>query len=326
MAFQDFDHISERRKNERKQKVKKRIIIASVSTIAVVLLIAAAICGVVYSKRQSDHSDNGSSSPQGKPPKEISQSQKAVQMICAPTDYKQTCETSLSKAVSSNSSTAAPEPKDLLKAAISVVANELKNAINHTSTFKFDTPQLKGAFEDCLLLLEDATAELNNSISSVAGQSLGKLYLTTPDLNNWLSAVMSYQQTCIDGFPEGELKSSLQKALNNARELTSNALAIINQVSSVFSKFIQAPPAANRSLLSHDQSSLDKDGLPTWMTHEDRRMLKAQPAKLTPNVIVAKDGSGKFTSISAALAAMPPAYQGRYVYATWFDFFRIKRS
>ncbi|KAH7852819.1 hypothetical protein Vadar_029573 [Vaccinium darrowii] len=313
MAFQDFDHISERRKNERKQKVKKRIIIASVSTIAVVLLIAAAICGVVYSKRQSDHSDNGSSSPQGKPPKEISQSQKAVQMICAPTDYKQTCETSLSKAVSSNSSTAAPEPKDLLKAAISVVANELKNAINHTSTFKFDTPQLKGAFEDCLLLLEDATAELNNSISSVAGQSLGKLYLTTPDLNNWLSAVMSYQQTCIDGFPEGELKSSLQKALNNARELTSNALAIINQVSSVFSKFIQAPPAANRSLLSHDQSSLDKDGLPTWMTHEDRRMLKAQPAKLTPNVIVAKDGSGKFTSISAALAAMPPAYQGRYV-------------
>ncbi|KAK6143098.1 hypothetical protein DH2020_023446 [Rehmannia glutinosa] len=42
-------------------------------------------------------------------------------------------------------------------------------------------------------------------------------------------------------------------------------------------------------------------------------MLKADGTKFTPNVTVAKDGSGKFTMISAALDAMPEKYSGRYV-------------
>ncbi|KAL6974669.1 pectinesterase [Sarracenia purpurea var. burkii] len=314
MAFQDFDHISERRRNERKQKLKKRIIIASVSTIVLLLLIAAAICVVVYASHHSRHSNNGT--PPAQPVKQISQSEKAIKMICAPTDYKQTCESSLSKTLGSNSS--ALHPVDLLKAAISVIDTELKKAINQVSTIKFKTPEQKGAFEDCMILLGDANDELNNSISSVGGQNLGKFSSITPDLNNWLSAVMSYQQTCIDGFPEGELKSALKKALTTTRELTSNGLAIITQLTSVFSNFLQAPAAINRRLLSVESSTtampLDEDGLPSWMSHEDRRMLKSEPnKKLTPNVIVAKDGSGKFTTISDALAAIPAKYQGRYI-------------
>ncbi|GFS38474.1 plant invertase/pectin methylesterase inhibitor superfamily [Actinidia rufa] len=168
-------------------------------------------------------------------------------------------------------------------------------------------PNRKGHFEDCMVLLQDATEELYSSISHVDGQNLGKLSTTTPELNNWLSAVIAYQQTCIDGFPEGELKSALQKELKNTKELTSNALAIISQVTSVFSNFVQAPPA-NRHLLS-----TDKDGLPSWMTHEDRRMLKGKSQKFIPNVIVAKDGSGTFKTISDALAAIPPKYAGRYI-------------
>ncbi|CAL5376842.1 unnamed protein product [Camellia sinensis] len=328
MAFQDFDHISERRKRERQQKLKKRIIIASILIIVLLLAVAAAVCFVLYKNRLSstnNHSNNGTSngkgnSPPSHPTKEggVSQSQKAIKMICAPTDYKQACESSLLKAVGSNSS-ATPKPKDLLKAAISVAALELNKAKNQTATFKFETPEQQGAFEDCMVLLDDATEELNSSISDINNQNLGKLSSATPDLNNWLSAVMSYQQTCIDGFPEGEMKTAMQKALKNTREHTSNALAIITQVASVFSNFLQAPAtgSTNRHLLttsSTTTASLDEDGLPSWMTHEDRRVLKVKAAdKFTPNVTVAKDGSGNFSTITAALAAMPKKYQGRYV-------------
>ncbi|XP_057466931.1 probable pectinesterase/pectinesterase inhibitor 13 [Actinidia eriantha] len=301
MAFQDFNLISERRQNEKKQKLKKKIIIGSVSAFVLLLVIASAVCVVIYNNRQSN---NAKGSPPAKSEKEISQSQKAIKMICAPTDYKQTCESSLSKVLGGSTSS---QPKDLLKAAISVAAVELNMAINQTSTLKFETSEQKGAFEDCMVLLQDATEELRSSISHVDGQNLGKLSSSTPELNNWLSAVISYQQTCIDGFPEGELKSALQKELKNTKELTSNALAIISQVTSVFSNFVQAPPA-NRHLLS-----TDKDGLPSWMTHEDRRMLKGKSQKLIPNVIVAKDGSGAFKTISDALAAIPPKYAGRYI-------------
>uniref|UniRef100_A0A5B7C2I7 Pectinesterase n=1 Tax=Davidia involucrata TaxID=16924 RepID=A0A5B7C2I7_DAVIN len=306
MAFQDFDHISERRRNERKQKVKKRITIVVVSTIVVLLIVAAAVCAVVYKNRHI--SDSSNKTPPAQPAKEVSQSQKVIKMMCASTDYKQTCENHLSKAVRSNG-TSAPQPKDFLKAAFSVASIELIKAINQTSALKFDTPEQKGAFEDCTVLLQDATEELNSSISNVDGTNPGKLSSRTPDLNNWLSAVMSYQQTCVDGFPEGKLKSALQKSFKDTKELTSNALAIVSQVSSLFSTF-QIPAGANRHLLATD--SLE-DGLPSWMSHEDRRMLKAQEDKLTPNVTVAKDGSGNFTTVSDALAAMPAKHKGRYV-------------
>jgi pectinesterase len=39
---------------------------------------------------------------------------------------------------------------------------------------------------------------------------------------------------------------------------------------------------------------------------------KGWRSKITPNVIVAKDGSGQFKTIMEALAAYPKGYKGRY--------------
>ncbi|KAK4486766.1 hypothetical protein RD792_006653 [Penstemon davidsonii] len=132
----------------------------------------------------------------------------------------------------------------------------------------------------------------------------GKLSARTPDINNWLSAVLSYQQTCIDGFPDGEEKSKLEKLLKNGKELGSNALAIVSEVSSVLSKVHGGE--VKRSLLVSDE-------YPRWMDGEHRRMLKADVSEYTPNATVAKDGSGNFTTVSEALNAMPEKYTGRYM-------------
>ncbi|KAL6330717.1 hypothetical protein AAG906_009145 [Vitis piasezkii] len=313
MAFQDFGHLSERRRIERQQRFKKRIYIGAVSAVVVILLVAVGVFVAVT--RSDDHgNDNGNGNGQKtaaavKPQKQVSHNDKAIKTICSATDYKQTCENSLSKLSRSNSTLS--QPKDLLKVAISAASDGLQKAFGKTVTFKFDTPEEKDAYEDCKVLMQNAKEELEASISQVSASN--KLSSVTQELNNWLSAVMSYQATCIDGFPEGPLKTNMEKTFKSAKELTSNALAIVSKVTSILSSFDLT--GANRHLLAQESSgpSLANNGLPIWMTREDRRVLKPKESNLTPNAVVAKDGSGNFTTISAALVAMPPKYPGRYV-------------
>jgi Plant invertase/pectin methylesterase inhibitor/Pectinesterase len=133
----------------------------------------------------------------------------------------------------------------------------------------------------------------------------------------WLSAVVSYQETCIDGFPDGDLKTKMKKAMKDGKELSSNALAILAKLSDFLSALnIKINiPGFNRRLLSEESAypELDKDGIPTWVSEDDRRILVGKvKGDLKPNVVVAKDGSGAFTSINAAINAIPKDHEGRY--------------
>ena len=56
-----------------------------------------------------------------------------------------------------------------------------------------------------------------------------------------------------------------------------------------------------------------KDGFPTWVKPGDRRLLQASSPASKANVVVAKDGSGKYTTVSEAVNAAPKSNSGRYV-------------
>ena len=305
MAFQDFGQWSERRRIERQQKFRKRVFIAAFSVVLIILLVAVGVFVAVSKAGENGNGSGKKTASAVKPQKQVSHNEKAVKSICATTDYKQTCENSLSKISRSRNATLT-KPKELVKAAISAVSNGLQKAFNDSVKLNLNTPKAKNAYEDCTVLIQNAQEELDASISLVAASS--RPYSVTQELNNWLSAVMSYQATCIDGFSEGPLKTRLNKTFQSSRELTSNALAIVSQVTSILSSLQSQSPGANRHLLADD------DGLPSWMTSEDRRILKPQETPLNPNATVAKDGSGNFTTISAALAAMPAKFPGRYIH------------
>ncbi|TYI66994.1 hypothetical protein E1A91_D09G266300v1 [Gossypium mustelinum] len=49
------------------------------------------------------------------------------------------------------------------------------------------------------------------------------------------------------------------------------------------------------------------------MGHAERRLLQAKPTDLKPNVVVAKDGSGKYDTITKALAEVPPKSPNRFI-------------
>ncbi|CAI0439236.1 unnamed protein product [Linum tenue] len=101
-----------------------------------------------------------------------------------------------------------------------------------------------------------------------------------------MSYVISYQELCVDGFDEDStVRTDVRQSTEVGSQLTDNVLTILGG---------------------------KNGGYPTWMSAADRKLLASNP-KMTPNAVVAKDGSGQYKTISAALAAYPKNFQGRYV-------------
>lgn len=223
-------------------------------------------------KKNNDNKSHSRAQQSTTPNKDhmVAHSEKMVKLVCSSTDYKEKCEGPLNKAMEDDPKLT--QPKDLLKAYVKFAEDEVSKAFNKTISMKFETEQEKGAFEDCKKLFEDAKDDIATSISELEKIEMKNLSQRTPDFNSWLSAVISFQQNCVDGFPEGNTKTELQTLFNDSKEFVSNSLAILSQVASTLST-IQTL-AHDRSLLSHNSNSpvasLDKtDGLPSWMNHED---------------------------------------------------------
>ncbi|GKC10354.1 putative pectinesterase/pectinesterase inhibitor 45 [Tanacetum coccineum] len=257
----------------------------------------------INNDKNNDNKDlnKGKSSDAGNEDQKVVQTQKAVKTICQSTDYKETCESGIEKSLSTKSK-GFPGPNDFVNAAISAASDEFDNAITQTAEFmKAETapPNQKPTFDVCKQVFEDAQNDFNHTKNATMGST------TSHDVRNWLSAVMTYQQTCIDALAEDATRTSIEQALKTTKEMTSNSLAIVSS----FNKDAPSPgPASHRRLLS----SADND-FPVWMARNTRRLLKADTPSLKPNVTVAKDGSGNFVTISKALEALPEDYQGRYV-------------
>ncbi|KAK8490293.1 hypothetical protein V6N12_012428 [Hibiscus sabdariffa] len=236
---------------------------------------------------------------------------KLVTSFCQGSTYKSLCAETLTKNIALNPKLAT-EPKELIKSSITSTTEELDKAFAKASKIVLNTEVEKRAFDVCREVMENAKEELQSSAARVGTIVPGKLP-TNGDLTNWLSAVMSYQETCVDSFPEGPVKHEFGTTLNNSELYTSNSLAMVRDLARLMNLH-QEKPILKHHLLQTGFSLLAKDGLPIWMNHEERRLLKEEKDYMPkPNVTVAQDGTGNFRTINEALVAMPPKYEGRYV-------------
>ncbi|PON64845.1 Pectinesterase inhibitor domain containing protein [Parasponia andersonii] len=283
-----------------------KVTVAGVSIILVVGVVIALIAGVSHKSGSGSPSD-------GK--EELSTSSKAVAAICRPTDYKQACVESLGAAADN----ATASPKDLIQAAINSTIRHVVEAMQKSSTLAQNstTAPQKMSLEDCKDLLDFAADELQASFSTVGDSDLHTVHDREAELMNWLSAVVSYQQTCLDGIQEPELKTEMSNNLMDASKLTSNALAIVSAISNILGafkipiNFTNPTSSFSRRLL---EASEDDRSYPSWFSAADRKLLATRGGgNMAPNAVVAKDGSGHFKTIAAALAAYPKNHRGRYV-------------
>ncbi|KAL2346455.1 hypothetical protein Fmac_000455 [Flemingia macrophylla] len=235
---------------------------------------------------------------------------KVVQAACQNSDDNKFCVDTLSSVNTSN-------PADYIKKVVKNSMDDVIKAFNLSDTVsvedKKDNSSLKMAIEDCKDLLDFAMDELQASKIFVRDNNIINIHDRVSDLKNWLGAVIAYQQSCLDGFDtdaEKEVQQILQSGgLDNLGKLTALALDIVAGLAHILSALnlnLTTKPTSSRRLLN-----LDPDGYPSWMSIADRKLLDGNA--VTPNAVVAKDGSGQYKTILDAINAYPKNHQGRYV-------------
>ena len=116
----------------------------------------------------------------------------------------------------------------------------------------------------------------------------------------------TYLNTCIEGFEDEKeaIKTSVETYLKNSTQFTSNSLAIVTWIN-------KATTTLNLrrllSLLPHHNEA------PAWLPSEDRRLLLTEDLRKKADIVVAKDGSGKYKKISDALKHVPDKSNKRTV-------------
>ncbi|CAN1141792.1 Probable pectinesterase/pectinesterase inhibitor 58 [Linum perenne] len=238
---------------------------------------------------------------------------KAVTDICQPTNYKEECMKSLSSANSS-------DPKDLIRVGILAVSDSVKKSFNLSDDLvaKADkeSKRSKTALSDCKELLNDASEKLQDIIEKVNASDIQTIANRSDDFRTWMSYVIGYQELCMDGFDQdSEVRADVRQSTEVGNQLTDNVLEILAGIQKVLSSYglkLNLTGITEGGEEDHHRRLLQDNGYPRWMSATDRKLLASNP-NMVPNAVVAKDGSGKFKTISAALAAYPPNLQGRYV-------------
>ena len=258
----------------------KKFVIAGIASI---LLVAAVVGVVVYTKKVNTKKDGAADQTTG--------SNQAVQTICAPTHYKETCEKTLAHTNTS-------DPKELIKLTFDAGAQNIGDVLKASALLKEAAadPRTKDAYKVCEEVLGRAVNDLKRSIEQVDAFDATRTDEYIQDLKVWLSAVLINQGTCLDAFEgtTGDAGDKMKNLLESAKQISINGLSMVADASSVLAML----RSGNIRKLSEEEPALAKRRL--------RRVPRqaAPRISLMPTIVVAKDGSGQFKTIGEAVAIL----------------------
>lgn len=226
----------------------------------------------------------------------------SIRAMCNATRYPASCFSSISVA---NGANLTRDPEELFGVSLAVAMDALEAASATAS--EFATPnkdrRLAAALRDCRELLGSAIDRLNDSIGLIR-LAAGEATLNASkieDLRTWLSAAVTDQDTCLEGFEgtTGGFLGKMEAAMANATGYTSNSLAIATGILGVMEK-LRFP--------LHRRRLLTVGGERGWVS----RALQTEE-KRKPNVTVAADGSGQVRSIKEAVDLVPRRREEAFV-------------
>ncbi|KAK9697377.1 hypothetical protein RND81_08G034100 [Saponaria officinalis] len=210
----------------------------------------------------------------------------AIKTACSNTLYPSLCLTTLSPY-----SQTPTTPHRLLQASIERTIDFVSITQSKIVTYfaqKRLSSQETNAFNDCIDLLDQTLFELR--------QALGEIRFSTR-LKTLLSAAMTNEITCIDGFsdlyklnPQIGHKPYIETTLKPVIYMISNSLAIVKHINGI--------------------NSGPKHGFPT---RNERKLMGLGNYRIKPNVVVAGDGSGDYTTVMEAIKMAPNMSMIRYV-------------
>lgn len=288
-----------------RRKTRRRITIISISSIILVVVVVAAIVGVTQTKGMN----SGGAAASG-----ISSTIKAA---CGVTLYPDSCYATLSPLVKSRNI----KPQEIYKLSVQVSIDQLSKASdsflgNVAAKLNITDPRALAAIESCRELSSLALDHLNSSLSVDDATLLDAVH----DLRTWLSSAVTYQETCLDELSgaTAALIDLANESFKNSTEYTSNSLAFI---SSIEESVGTLRGAGRRRLMSAGGE---------WLSSKDRRLLQAPAPSMKPDAVVAKDGSGQYRTIAAALKKVKEKSDKRFVIyvkkGVYFENVRVEKK
>ncbi|XP_010526022.1 PREDICTED: probable pectinesterase/pectinesterase inhibitor 44 [Tarenaya hassleriana] len=204
------------------------------------------------------------------------------------------------------------------------VMREVSSVLSQFGEFGGDL-RLQNAVSDCLDLLDFSSDELSWS-ASASQNPKGKGENGTgdvgSDMKTWLSAALSNQDTCIEGFDgtNGLVKALVAGSLNQLYSMLRELLPLVQPDTSARPKpnprpIVKPGPTSKRPRGPPGRKLINTDDeirrFPDWVRSDDRKLLEANDVKV--DVTVALDGTGDFTKITDAVKAAPDYSSKRFV-------------
>lgn len=181
----------------------------------------------------------------------------------------------------------------IVSALINKTISETKLPPSYFAKFssQFDVQESKhapGITDYCEELMSMSLKRLDQSLLALKESPTRNKH----DIQTWLSAALTFQQTCKDSVKSlglsGDPTDKISQKMDYLSQLVSNPLAIVNRITS-------------SSLNSTGRLLYEEQTFPDWVSSKDRKLLQANTIKA--NVIVAKDGTGNYETVSEAIKA-----------------------
>ncbi|KAG8482376.1 hypothetical protein CXB51_027243 [Gossypium anomalum] len=264
--FDSAKHISSTKKH-------KKIFLAVLAC----LVIVAALIGIVAKENSRNKFDEANTSHHA-----------IVKSACSSTFYPDLCFSAIAAAAAKK----VTGKKDVIRLSLNITASAVEHnfyKIKKLLTRKGLTEREVTALHDCLETINETLDELHQAVEDLHGYPYKKpLTQHADDLKTLISAAMTNQETCLDGFSHKNADKEVRKALIDGEKyvekMCSNALAMIKNMTDV--------DIANEMLIKRSNRKLEVEGngvgWPRWLSTGDRRRIRS--SSVIPNVVVVADG------------------------------------
>ncbi|TKY60950.1 21 kDa protein [Spatholobus suberectus] len=160
-----------------------------------------------------------------------------IRTSCNTTLYPDVCFTSLSRYANA----VQQSPGQLARVAIAVSLSRAHHAASYVSNLTREADyggrrRAALALHDCFSNLGDAVNEIRGSLKQMrqigaAGSGAGSFLFQMSNVQTWMSAALTDEETCTDGFQDVAdcpVKTDVCDRVNSIKKFTSNALALVN--------------------------------------------------------------------------------------------------
>uniref|UniRef100_A0A2N9I6Y8 Pectinesterase inhibitor domain-containing protein n=1 Tax=Fagus sylvatica TaxID=28930 RepID=A0A2N9I6Y8_FAGSY len=130
----------------------------------------------------------------------------------------------------------AQTPKDLAQAAVKVSLSRARRVSHYLSQVSgakdVGSKRQQAALSDCVEQISDSVDELSKTLGELKHLRGETFRWQMSNAETWVSAAMTYEDTCLDGFQgvDGKVKSDVKRKIKNVGKVTSNALYMINRL------------------------------------------------------------------------------------------------